>query len=327
MNKKKFSKILGVAVTAVVTMSMVFAAIPVQAAEEAWSLYTLPATGAAGDYFMDNNIAGLGPVAKAIDDTLYMYVAGVGYNDLFKSTDGGRTWEDTDWALDADVTPAAIVDIACSPTDADTLYVATAANVYKTDDAAGDWTELGPGIAVGAGCIQDGGTGSGNIGDVVASHPITSIAVGVSGGVNYVYAAVTTAGAYDGEVWYIKDAPWARIWTDLDIASGPVHGANTSFDVLTVNCSPFFNDDTQVDVVVTDNNPYTAVLDNLGGTRTWSLVAELKTGDVAAFEATKSSDIQYVDDFDEQYEMFVGVNNVTVAGAGDVFRVCGVACV
>ncbi|MCD6453494.1 MAG: hypothetical protein J7K77_04340, partial [Dehalococcoidales bacterium] len=121
---------------------------------------------------------------------------------------------------------------------------------------------------------------------------------------------------------------WARVWTDLDIASSPdVHGANKSFDVLTVNCSPFFNDDTQVDVVVTDNNPYTAVLNNIGGVRTWNEVAELKLAPAATtFQSVASSDIQYVSDFDSEYDMYVGVTEVTTAGLGDVFNICGSGC-
>jgi len=73
--KRKFSKILGVALALVmvVSMTVVFAA-PVAAGEEELTAVDLPVVGVNGDWFMTPTILSLGPIAKAIDGTLYLYM-------------------------------------------------------------------------------------------------------------------------------------------------------------------------------------------------------------------------------------------------------------
>jgi len=145
--KRKFSKILGVALALVmvVSMTVVFAA-PVAAGEEELTAVDLPVVGVNGDWFITPTILSLGPIAKAIDGTLYLYMNNTvaADDDLYKSEDDGRTWEATFYDAEVGLT-APIVDIACSPEDADVVYVATATNVYKTDDAgdALSWSEVG----------------------------------------------------------------------------------------------------------------------------------------------------------------------------------------
>ncbi|MFC1950400.1 hypothetical protein ACFLWD_01895 [Chloroflexota bacterium] len=301
---KKFSKIFGVALTLVMVLSMtvVFAA-PAAAEEEAWSAYDIPVEGVAGDWFMTDTIVSLGPIAEAINGDLYLYMdnTAVADDDLYKSEDGGRTWEATEY--DAEVgAGAAIVDMVCSSEDAELVYVATATNVYMTDEG-GDvdsWAEVGAATIPGA-------------------PPITSMDVGYSSDTPYIYIGLSTIGAYAGEVHYLEDAAWARTWIDLNLLGSGL--ANPSLDVLSVGCSPFFEDDTEVDVLVSDAVPYTAVVNNIGGSvAVWTEVAEAQLGDTVAFRAISASDICYVDDFDEEYEFFVGVQEATSAGLGDVFR-------
>ena len=85
--KRKMFKIVGVATSLAIVLALVVGiAVPVAAApdEEAWSVFNIPVVGAPGDYFMDPAITSLGPLAKATDDTLYLYAAN--YNELFTST-------------------------------------------------------------------------------------------------------------------------------------------------------------------------------------------------------------------------------------------------
>ncbi len=262
-----------------------------------WSRVSIPTEGKLGNWVLADG-SDVQHLTMAIDGTLYLYVVGVGYNDLYKSTDEGRSWTVTNYATD--FPGAGAVDIACSSEDADTLYVADAANVYKSEDAGDSWGEVSPASIVGI------------------AGAITSIDVGYINDVPYVYIGTST-GAYGGDVYCIADTAFSSGWTPLGVNDG---GGNVTLDVYSVAVSPFFDNDTEVDVLVTDATPYTAVLRNIGGAiGTWAEVAELQTDDTTAFESSWASDIVYPADFDEEYEMFVGVTNQTVAGAGDVFRV------
>ncbi len=108
--------------------------------EVEWSRVNIPAEGAGGDWVLADG-SDIQHLTMAIDGTLYLYVDGAGYNNLYKSTDEGRTWTVTNYATD--FPGAGAVDIACSSEDADTLYVADAANVYKSEDAGDSWEEVG----------------------------------------------------------------------------------------------------------------------------------------------------------------------------------------
>ena len=142
---KKLNKILGVVVALTMLLSTFAFSTPVAADEEEWATFDTPDVGVLGDWFMDNAIVGLGPFAKAIDGTLYLYMDHtVAATDDLYTSDDGRIWEATGFATDF---PGAVplVDIACSSEDADILYVASATNVYKSEDA-GDvdsWEDLG----------------------------------------------------------------------------------------------------------------------------------------------------------------------------------------
>ena len=262
-----------------------------------WSRVSIPTEGKPGNRVLADG-SDVQHLTMAIDGTLYLYVDGAGYNDLYKSTDEGHTWTVTNYATD--FPGAGAVDIACSSEDADTLYVADAANVYKSEDAGDSWSEVG----------------AASIGGIAGA--ITSIDAGYDNDVPYVYISTST-GAYGGDVYYMSDTAFDSGWTPLGVNND---GGNATLDVYSVAVSPFFDDDTVVNVLVTDATPYTAVLKNTGGAvGTWTEVAELQLDDATPFESNRASDIVYPADFDDEYEMFVGVTEVTTGGLGDVFRV------
>ncbi|GAI61988.1 unnamed protein product, partial [marine sediment metagenome] len=113
--KSKISKIMGIGLALVLLVSMMVFALPVAAGPyddlepakpNTWDDFQ-PTPGAAGLWFFDPDIAQVGPIAEAIDGTLFAYVENAGgtdglpdeatpnndgANDIFKSVDGGRTW-------------------------------------------------------------------------------------------------------------------------------------------------------------------------------------------------------------------------------------------
>jgi hypothetical protein len=314
---KKLSKILGVVVALTMLLSTFAFSTPVAADDEDWSLFTLPDIGAASDYFMDTAIAGFSAFAMATDGTLYLYEAG--YTDLFKSDDGGRTWEETDFLAEAPGA-AAIVDIACSSDDPDIVYCAGVARVWKTDDAGDNWTEVG--AASIAGFLAAVGDGDSSI---------TSIDVGYVDSQAYVFIGTADLAGdldYDGAVGYKEEFTFGGGWTDLTVdATG-----DATVDIYAVNCSPDFDSDATTFAVATDaTGPKTWVVSNAGAdVGDWADVAQLQINDVTpiriapvAVGAPAASNFCFVADFDvdDEFEMFIGVSERTAGGLGDVFRV------
>jgi len=149
--KKKFSKILGLSMALVLVFALSAAFAPVAGAspgDDIWAEYTIPSDTdwvlaySAGNGSGDNR----GPIDVAADGTLYAYaqVDEADYT-LFKSTDDGYSWAETG---EVDHT---IIDIACSPDDADVLYYAADNDkVYKSADAGGSFDVVGasPGTTI-----------------------------------------------------------------------------------------------------------------------------------------------------------------------------------
>jgi hypothetical protein len=221
--KKKISKIWGVGLTFVMVVSLMLIAAPgtaVVAAEPVineWDTADFPDPGEDGDWFWDPGIDAVGPIAEAIDGTLYAYVDGP--DNLFQSEDDGRTWAETDYADDL-TGEGHIVDMVCSSFDADTLYVTDGNYVYKTDDAGDDWD------FVADGSLENALMGAS--GTPVTGEPITGIDVGyrdeephvfisTTGGVTSVAATDTitiTAGCALDLALNIDDAPITLLATD-----------------------------------------------------------------------------------------------------------------
>jgi len=317
---KKIHKILGVGLTLVMALSLTFAlSAPAMADEEEWSLFSVPTASVAGalnDGFMSALIATPGPIARAIDGTLYLYVAGAApFVDLFSSDDNGRTWSATDFKTDFPAATA-IVDMAPSPEDADVLYVVTALNVYKTEDAGDSWEDLGvPRLANGAGA---------------GTQANTCIAVGYANGDPHLFVGTVDAGATDGEVYYYQDSPFASTWTDLEVGAASV-GATDASDVFSIAVSPDFSNDTTVVAVINEVAAGAAfVVTNQGasiGVADWDDVALTNEAGAALGLITNATDPVFVDDFDfdDNYELFVGIDGPvhTVSGLGGVYRLTG----
>src|SRR6185503_6259526 len=64
--------------------------------------------------------------------TLYVTVQGVGVLHVYRSTDGGSIWQDISRSLPQAPTNSVVVD----PNDANTVYVATDAGVYYTQNVS-----------------------------------------------------------------------------------------------------------------------------------------------------------------------------------------------
>jgi len=314
--KRKIRKILGVTLTMVMvlTLAVAFSA-PVMAAEEEWDLFDVPAVAADSDWFMDDDIVGFGAFAKATDGTLYLYMDSAAaapiIDDLYISTDEGRTWSATDYKADlfpgAAVATDAIVAMAISSEDADVLYVATATDVYKTEDAGDSWTDLGSPVA--------------------GTEVITCLDVGYADDEPHLYVGSADPGV-GGEVYYYYDAPFASVWTDLDVCApdAPAVGINVS-EVYGIACSPDFDSDTLVVAVITDltNSFVTADVGAGIGLTAWD-DAEIQNDAAAALVITGATDPVFVEDFeiDDAYELFVGVSGPAHALTdGGVYRITG----
>ena len=105
--KKKIHKIIGVALTLAMVLSLTVALAPVASAnpgDNEWSKFSTPAQGPSYDYILadyEGNVPVIGPIVMAIDGTLYCQAyetGGTPVKDaesfLFKSEDGGYSWRD-----------------------------------------------------------------------------------------------------------------------------------------------------------------------------------------------------------------------------------------
>ena len=99
--KKKFSKILGVGLTLVLVFALTAGfSLPVGASpdENEWETFDYPIQGEDGGWFYEPAITGVIAIDQAINGDLYAYVDGL--DDVFLSTDGGRSWSQTDYVAD-----------------------------------------------------------------------------------------------------------------------------------------------------------------------------------------------------------------------------------
>ncbi len=283
--KKKIYKLGGVALVLALIAVLLLATMPVSAvsyAKNDWKKYQVPEQGKSGDYVLYED-SDVGPIAVTSDGTLYAYVNHDGDDELFKSTDGGHTWD-----MLEDYTGGEVIDIAVSSVDPDVVFFATADAVYKTTDA-GDKFKVKSTSGYVAGSITSM--------DVTYFNDAYIIVIG---------AEDTT----DGEVFLFDESETIGSWSDLDVL--------LSGDVLDVAVSPFFEEDRQIVAAVSDGTDVIITTMVEGGS--WN--GDVADSESIPVTAATTASIVFPDDYDADpdsgdYMQFIGVGDG--AGAdGDV---------
>jgi hypothetical protein len=284
-------------------------AAPAGAGTLEWDKERFPGAADVGKYFRDTAITALGPMAMAIDGTMYAYATGIG---MMKSTDSGRGWTKQGlWG------GGAVVDFAMSTEDADALWVANVNGVYRSTNAGISYTLLTQ--------TCDDGTVLGT------NRTITDLAVGYTGNAPYLFIA-TQDGAGIPEI-FVLGSSYGTIWTGM--GTGFAAAADAIYDIA---CAPDFNTyaDPLVVAVVHDSTEATGAATEVWykyGGGTWSdptsasYPTPTASGSRALFAGTTdNADIAFPDDFGSSQaggsmEFFVGIDDTTAATNGGVFRI------
>ncbi len=253
--------------------------------EVSWFKADIPAAGNAGNWVLADG-SDIQQLTMAIDGTLYANVNGLSYA-LYRSTDQGSSWSYSNQITEA------IVAIACSSLDADTIYLTDGSYVYKSDDAGASFSKVADGSLP---ALDD-------------NESITGLDVGYDGGDDpylLIATADTDAGDFGG-VYYLSEAVAGAGWTDLQVGS---------YDTYSIAGSPGFKDDSRLIAIVTDET-HSYVINNYGVVGDWSGGVELLAGGLVPFAITAASAICFPSDFNETDRLFIGV----VGAGGGVYRV------
>jgi len=238
--KSKISKILGIGLTFVLLASLMVFALPAAAGpgENTWSKFVYPT--------YDPAITAVGPMAEAIDGTLYAYVAGTnatpeaanpGRDDIFKSIDDGRTW--TVSAVPFYYGGGAVVDMVCSELSEDVLYVTDGNYVYRSINGGVTF------MPVAAEDLEAKLMGA--CGTTITGDPITSIDVAYDGAgkpMVFIGTKAVAGGPAVGSVYWIADQTFSAMWTDLQVQC---YGC---YDIYSVGAAPDFATSSKVYAVV-----------------------------------------------------------------------------
>lgn len=270
--KKKMYKTLGVALTVMLLASLTvgLAATPAAAGDGAWTKFPYPRPGALSGYTLvpvdtsDASKWAAGPalLERAIDGTLYAYWDVGETDDLYKSTDEGRSWSRCSSSTD-DLPSATLVDITLSLEDSDTLYVATTTEVYRSTNAGSTFTKLG---AI----------------SLASNEVISCLSVGFAGGTHWIVVGTdntTTTTTYNGEV-YIKEDTFAGAWNAQNVNAG----FTGTYDVRDVAVSPNFATEADAQIVAVITNATTTYVAYQYGSAAWKSAtasAELLEGETA----------------------------------------------
>ncbi|MFH1002602.1 MAG: hypothetical protein V1780_00465 [Chloroflexota bacterium] len=306
---KKISSIFGVALSLVMALSVLAAFMPVSSVQanpgnNEWAEFNVPKDGNTGSWVLataDNVSAPptMGPIAMAIDGTLYCYVGpttslkSTDYT-LFKSNDGGKTWAYTGKVEDT------IIDIVTSPNDAKVLYYATDTKVYKSSNAGSTFTQITAPILGGSETITSLGAAL-----LVDAYVI-------------IIGTNNTAGA--GRVLIFDEGGrLATGWTDQLVGT---------YDVFGVAMAPDFNTSKQMVAIITDGTS-TWVTTKMGAS-SWNTDignAELEPDNVtgANIVVNAQAPIRFPSDYDSDPDtgnttIFVGITGTTT---GDVYQFLG----
>jgi hypothetical protein len=317
------------------------AASPAETINE-WYKFDYPAAGSEGDWFRQGTgveeIDAVREITQAINGDLYVYVE-LGKtltSHIFKSTDGGRSWEDTDYCeverCSPTDHPGRVYDMVCSSIDEDVVYATDGFYVYKTDDGGDTWDfvardSLETVLGGGCGCCLSTCISAYFENPSAEPDPvITSIDVTYDEDDNpfvfigtRAHSITTTAGCTEcvgtskpGDVYYIAEGGFPANWTSLNL---PCYGF---YDALAVGCAPDWADSKETYVVVT-TGPLsdTHVVYTKGTVCGWYEFAELKYNCVTPFGSSYASRIRFPDDWADTETLFVGITDFD--GGGDVY--------
>ena len=205
-----------------------------------WTCVNIPAGGEAGKWVLAPG-SDVHCLAIAGDGTLYASMTGLPYT-LYRSDDAGISWSHTGNVQDE------IIAITISPHDYNSIYYATASDIYHSTDGGAHFQLIWPG---------PGGAGSDNI-------EITSIAVTWNG------HEIVAAGTRD-----VDDNEFGDVYTynEAGTASGVAATGIGDFDVYAVAFSPRYAFDYQLIAVVTDeNDTFTA---SRSGSMAWNTLTDM----------------------------------------------------
>jgi hypothetical protein len=288
--KSKLKGALGIGFALVLVASLMLFALPAAAGPyedlqpplpNMWTGFA-PQPGLLGLWFFDPAITQVGPIAQAINGDIYAHVAGAtaNGNDIFKSTNGGRTWSVS--AVPAYYTGGAVVDMVCSSKSEDVLYLTDGNYVYKSINGATTFT------LVAAADLEYQLMGA--CGTPITGLPITCIDVGYDSagkpivliGTRYVTPHVgPDANPAVGSVYYIADETFSATWTNLQLGCYPCCGwaggsAAGCYDVYSVAAAPGFDSVSKVYAVIT------APLTSITFTVNTAAQVEIRAGDQGA---------------------------------------------
>ena len=314
--KKKYSRILGLALTLMLVASLFGFAAPVSAANTAWSPIANPGATLATGLNLAN--AEVGPIAVSPDGgTIFAAVqceaaiigvsatgtAGVDDWALLQSADGGHNWTATGLINN----PGPITGIAISSNFAtdNTMYVAAgsvplapAPAVFRSNNSGAAFVELK------AVPIDAGGT---------ATAVINSIDMWPASPYPYVMVGTNT------DVWVLQDAPFG-VWLDQEIATG----AGVWVNVMAVAFAPDFATTNYIWAVV-GNDSGAAIFGNITCTNSpgaWGTLLA-NTGPILAAAAAGAC-IAFPDDYNSATNpyLWVGLDS-GVPNLGGVWRIRG----
>lgn len=277
--KTKFTKILGVSLALVLVLTMGLALLPATPAaaqaptpSNTWAPYATPQVGQAFGFKLDPNIAALGPIVKAVNGDLYVYVtyAVAPVNRIFKSVDGGRSWVDLP-NYNVQVAGGPVRDFAASSYDANVLYIldtTATGQIYRTVDGGQSFVQItAPAAAVTLSCI----------------------AVGYAGGKHYIFAGDRTGGAENA--WYLDDSIYGAPWIGMLQVNA----------VYEIALSPNFTTEANPLVLAVVLRAAGVRVQNKYGTGAWDTapgMGEVTLGAAAAIAAATKPCVAFVDDFD-----------------------------
>ncbi len=251
--KKRIYRVLSVALTVMLLTGLLFGLAATPAAAQTgnkWVKYPTPVAGEAGGWFMSPLIKALGPLDVAFDNSALYCGAWIDANDddvqdageihILKSVKGsntymGKTWTETDYSETAGISTDLIVDMVCSPLDANVIYVTDGTTVFWSNNGGTTFEAL-------------------SSPPIITPNTITSIDVGYIGTAPYIFAGTAgdTGSAGDDDVYVCEQAVYGMPWAPLSVETERATALSGDINVFDVKVSRTFSTDQMVIAVVGD---------------------------------------------------------------------------